>query len=67
MPSNASISEENIIDTPKANKNHSDRCYPSLPFSVILGGFSPEKKAHTVRIIIGIGPARERKFALNLQ
>ncbi len=67
MPSKASTKEENIIDMPNENKNHSGSVSPSLPFSVILGGFFPEKKAHRVSKSIGIGPASVRKLALNCQ
>ena len=67
IPSKASISDENIIERPKAKRKPSDRSAPSRPFSVILGGFSEKKKTQRVRKSMGKGPSKERKLALNLQ
>lgn len=67
LPSNASIKEENIINNPNVSKIFSERIVPSLPSYPILGGFSLQRNSHRVSKSIGIGPAKVRKFAFNLQ
>jgi len=55
------------MNNPNVSKKFSERIVPSLPSYPILGGFSPEKKSQKVSKSIGMGPAKVRKFAFNLQ